>query len=108
MNTEHNNVIFQWSSNLPKLETLIIFRAVDINREMAESIIENLPNIKLFGDFHSFELKRPNEMKRIQGRVRDENWDLRLVDSQAMITDEKDFNKKLSLHWFYLTNKNEK
>ena len=36
LNTEHNIVIFQWPSNLPKLEALI-FRAVGINQEMTES-----------------------------------------------------------------------
>jgi hypothetical protein len=83
--------------------TLILFRAPDITREIAESIIESLPNLKIFGDFHSFDLKRPHDMKRIQARVREEDWDLQLIDSQASPPDEKDFNKLLNLHWFYLT-----
>ena len=55
------------------------------------------------GDFNSFDMRRPNELKKLQQKIRDEGWQLSLVDSQSAHSDEKDFNKLLSLHWFYLT-----
>ena len=48
-------------------------------------------------------MRRPNDMKRLQQKIRDEGWQLSLVDSQSTHSDEKDFNKLLTLHWFYLT-----
>ena len=59
-------LLFQWSTSLQNLTTLIIFRAPEMSREIAESIIEALPNLERFGDFHSFDMKRPQDMKRIQ------------------------------------------
>jgi hypothetical protein len=58
--------LFQWATCLHNLTTLIIFRAPEVTREIAESVIESLPNLRIFGDFHSFDLKRPQEMRRLQ------------------------------------------
>ena len=76
-----------------------------MNCEMAELFMENLPNLKKFGDFNSFDLRRPNDMKRFHSKIREEKWDIQLFDSHNPSTSfgEKDFNKLLTLHWFYLT-----
>ena len=93
----------EWFSHLQNLETLIIFRATEINKETIDVILESCPNLQRFGDFHSFDIRRPNDVKKLQQRVRDEAWNLTLIDSQSTHSDEKDFNKLLTLHWFYLT-----
>ena len=87
------------------LETFLIFQGREMNSEMAELFMENLPNLKKFGDFNSFDLRRPNDMKRFHSKIREEKWDIQLFDSQNPSTSfgEKDFNKLLTLHWFYLT-----
>jgi len=90
---------------LQQLETFLIFQGREMNCEMAELFMENLPNLKKFGDFNSFDLRRPNDMKRFHSKIREEKWDIQLFDSQNPSTSfgEKDFNKLLTLHWFYLT-----
>ena len=87
------------------IETFLIFQGREMNSEMAELFMENLPNLKKFGDFNSFDLRRPNDMKRFHSKIREEKWDIQLFDSQNPSTSfgEKDFNKLLTLHWFYLT-----
>jgi len=43
-------------------------------------------------------------MKKLQQKIRDEKWNLSMVDSQSTHSErEKNFNKLLTLHWFYLT-----
>ena len=76
-----------------------------MSSEMIELLIENLPNLKKFGDFNTFDIRRPNDMKRFYSKIRDERWDIQLFDSQnsSSTFGEKDFNKLLTLHWFYLT-----
>jgi len=93
----------EWCCHLQKLETLIIFRAPEMNKEAVEVILDSCPNLRRLGDFNSFDMRRPNELKKLQQKIRDEGWQLSLVDSQSAHSDEKDFNKLLSLHWFYLT-----
>ena len=87
------------------IETFLIFQGREMNSEMAELFMENLPNLKKFGDFNSFDLRRPNDIKRFHSKIREEKWDIQLFDSQNPSTSfgEKDFNKLLTLHWFYLT-----
>lgn len=93
-----------WSASLQYLETLILYRAPELNRETVEFVLESLPSLQRFGDLHSFDLKRPYDIKRLATRVKDERWDLELIDSPTYnISDEKEFSKLLSLHWFYLT-----
>ena len=80
-----------------------------MNSEMVELLMENLPSLKKFGDFNSFDLRRPNDTKRFYTKIREEKWDIQLFDSQSSIhststsSGDKDFNKLLTLHWFYLT-----
>lgn len=93
----------EWSNTLQNLETLIIYKAPELDREAVELILEYFPNLQKFGDFRSFEFRRPQDMKRIQQRIKDEGWNLSLVESPSTHSDEKDFNKLLTLHWFYLT-----
>ena len=38
---------------MKNLETLIIFRATEINKETIDVILESCPNLQRFGDFHS-------------------------------------------------------
>lgn len=93
----------EWSCHLQKLETLIIFKAPEINKDAVDMILELCPNLQKFGDFHSFDIRRPHDMSKLQKRIRDEQWSLTLIDSLSSHSDEKDFGKLLSLHWFYLT-----
>ena len=93
----------EWCYHLQSLETLIIFRAPEINKDTIEIIFDSCPNLRRFGDFHSFDLRRPSDMKKLQQKIREEKWKLTLIDSQSTHSDEKDFNKLLTLHWFYLT-----
>lgn len=91
-----------------KLETLIIFKAPELNREAVEILLDTLPNLKVFGDIHSFDLVRPSDVKRLLAKIKDEKWDLQLVDSSdsanaSGVVNEREFSKLLSLHWFYLT-----
>lgn len=75
--------------------------------EMIELLMENLPNLKRFGDFNTFDIRRPNDMKRVYAKIEDERWDIKLFDSKnaSSTYDEREFNKLLTLHWFYLTPK---
>jgi hypothetical protein len=93
----------EWANHLQHLETLIVFRAPEINKEAIDVILDSFPSLQRLGDFHSFDLRRPHDMKRLHNRIRDEGWNLTLIDSPTTHSDEKDFNKLLSLHWFYLT-----
>ena len=71
---------------------------------MVELLMENLPSLQKLGDFSSFDLRRPNDMKRFHAKIREEKWDIHLLDSPPTSSfGEKDFNKLLTLHWFYLT-----
>ena len=91
-------------SCLQHLETFIIFQAREFNSEMVEVLMDNLPSLRKLGDFNSFDgLRRPNDMKRFYAKIREGKWDLQLYDSQSTSAYEKDFNKLLTLHWFYLT-----
>ena len=94
--------LMEWIGHMQNLETLIIFRAPDLGKEGIDLILDSCPKLEKFGDFHSFDC-RANDMKRLQQRIREENWHLKIIDSQSTSSDEKDFNKLLSLHWFYLT-----
>merc|ERR1712029_757076 len=78
--------LIEWIGHMQNLETLIIFRAPELGKEAIDLILDSCPKLEKFGDFHSFD-RRANDMKRLQQRI----------------SDEKDFNKLLSLHWFYLT-----
>ena len=104
----HNILNFQWRYHQFKhhlKETLLFFHEREMSSEMIELLIENLPNLKKFGDFNTFDIRRPNDIKRFYSKIRDERWDIQLFDSQnsSSTFGEKDFNKLLTLHWFYLT-----
>jgi hypothetical protein len=92
---------------LQQLETLLFFHERDMSVEMIELLMENLPNLKRFGDFNTFDIRRPNDMKRVYAKIEDERWDIKLFDSKnaSSTYDEREFNKLLTLHWFYLTPK---
>lgn len=96
--------LIEWIGHMQNLETLIIFRAPELGKEAIDLILDSCPKLEKFGDFHSFD-RRANDMKRLQQRIRDENWHLKVIDSQSTSSDEKDFNKLLSRNyiWFLLT-----
>ena len=87
--------LIEWIGHMQNLETLIIFRAPELGKEAIDLILDSCPKLEKFGDFHSFD-RRANDMKRLQQRIRDENWHLKVIDSQSTSSDEKDFNKLLS------------
>ncbi len=94
------------SKCLQKLETLILFKAPEITKDAVDMLLDSLPALQRLGDFHSFDVRKPHDLRRFQSKIRDEGWNLTLVDSTQPHPDEKDFNRLLSLHWFYLTNEN--
>ena len=101
-----------WQNALAHLETLIIFRGPELSREAVELMLDSLPKLRELGDLSSFDI-RANDVKRFQSRVKEEEWDLRVIESDSNnmgqggaashSADEKEFTKSLSLHWFYLT-----
>jgi len=91
-----------WIGHTQNLETLIIFRAPELGKEAVDLILDSCPKLSKLGDLNSFDLRRQCELKKIWQRIRDENWNLKIIDSHQG-SDEKDFNKLLTLHWFYLT-----
>lgn len=101
-----------WQNALVSLETLIIFRGPELSREAVELMLDSLPNLRVLGDLSSFDM-RSTDVKRIQSRVKEEEWDLQIFETDAnnmgqgmaanQSADEKEFTKSLSLHWFYLT-----
>ena len=93
--------LMEWIGHVQNLETLIIFRAPELGKEAVDLIMEACPKLTKLGDLQEMK-KSQNDMKKLLQRIRDENWSLRLIDSQQG-SDEKDFNKLLTLHWFYLT-----
>jgi hypothetical protein len=111
--------IGSWQGALQHLETLIIFRGPELNRESVDLMLDQLPRLKVLGDLSSFDIRhRQSDFKRIYSRIKDEEWDLRIIDSDSSsggsgvagagggvnaAADEKEFTKSLSLHWFYLT-----
>lgn len=94
-----------WFDNVCKLETLLIYRGCDINVDAIEMILQNLQNLRSFGDLRHCKLRRPNDIRRLTNMIKDENWNCNLIDSDIVYPDceEKEFPKMLSLHWFYLT-----
>lgn len=100
-----------WQNALVSLETLIIFKGPELNREAVDLMLESLPKLRVLGDLSSFDM-RPSDVKRFQSRVKEEEWDLQIIESETNMgpgmavnhtADEKEFTKSLSLHWFYLT-----
>ena len=76
--------------------------------DMVEMLIESMPNVRKFGNVftqsganHHSEGWKSNDMKRLQNRIKEENWDLSVIECPK--TEEKEFAKLLTLHWFYLT-----
>ena len=97
------NDLVEWAGDLLNLETLIIYKAPELTREAVENILEHYPNLQRFGDFRSFDFRRPQDMKKLQQKIKDESWNLTCIESVSSNSEEKDFAKLLSLHWFYLT-----
>jgi len=95
--------LVEWSGDLLNLETLIIYKAPELTREAVENVLEHYPNLQKFGDFRSFDFRRPQDMKKLQQKIKDESWNLTCIESVSSNSEEKDFAKLLSLHWFYLT-----
>ena len=93
--------LMEWIGHAQSLETLIIFRAPELGKDAVDLIMDSCPKLSKLGDLQDMK-KSQNDMKRLLQRIRDENWNLKLIDSQQG-SDEKDFNKLLTLHWFYLT-----
>eukprot|EP00096_Caligus_rogercresseyi_P009719 TRINITY_DN3350_c0_g1_i1.p1 TRINITY_DN3350_c0_g1~~TRINITY_DN3350_c0_g1_i1.p1 ORF type:complete len:357 (-),score=135.27 TRINITY_DN3350_c0_g1_i1:91-1161(-) len=92
-----------WSESLGSLETFIIFRAPEMNRESLDFLLEGLPRLSTLGNLKSFDIKA-SDISRICGRIKEEDWNLNLIISDSHYgVDEKEFSKLLSLHWFYLT-----
>ena len=100
-----------WQNALFRLEELIIFRGPELSREAVDLMLESLPNLRVLGNLSSYDI-RPNDIKRFQSRVKEEEWDLQIIESDTSMgpgmavnhnADEKEFTKYLSLHWFYLT-----
>ena len=98
--------IEEWAKHLQKVESLIIFKATELDREAVEAVLDCFPNLSRFGDLRSFDLRRPADMKRLQQHIKENEWNLVMIESSPSTgthSDEKDFNKLLTLHWFYLT-----
>ena len=65
-----------------------------------------MPSLRVLGDLSGFDPvgNCSTSLKRLLSRVKEEGWDLRLLMSEGRPAEEaKEFNKLLSLHWFYLT-----
>jgi len=69
-------------------------------------LLEELESLTELGDLHSMDLARnnTNDVRKLHQEVKKKEWDISLVDSsQGLDTEERDFCKLQSLHWFYLT-----
>ena len=104
------NTVEDWiaAKCFPKVHTFILFQGRDVTYKMVEILIEMMPNLRKFGDLNSFDSEsstRNQDMKRLVSRIKEEQWDLMLIDSspENVPPCDKDFSKMLSLHWFYLT-----
>ena len=90
---------------LQRLESLVIFKAPELTLDTIMWLLEELEAITELGDLHSMDFaKAAGEVRKLHQEVKKKEWDVTLVDSsQGSDTEERDFGKLQSLHWFYLT-----
>jgi len=90
---------------LPKLESMIIFKAHELTLDTVTWILSELDSIIELGDLHSMELSKNNaDIRKLHQEIKKNRWSVNLIDSsQGIETEERDFGKLQSLHWFYLT-----
>jgi len=90
---------------LEKLESLIIFKAPELSLDTILWMLDELDAITELGDLHSMEFsKNSAEVRKLHQEIKKNKWNVSLVDSsQGLDTEERDFGKLQSLHWFYLT-----
>jgi len=90
---------------LPRLESLIIFKAPELSLDIILWLLEELESITELGDLHAMDFaKNPNDVRKLHQEIKKREWDVTLIDSsQGIDTEERDFGKLQSLHWFYLT-----
>jgi len=90
---------------LQKLESMIIFKAHELTLDAVTWILSELDSITELGDLHSMELSKNNaDIRKLHQEIKKNRWSVNLIDSsQGIETEERDFGKLQSLHWFYLT-----
>ena len=90
---------------LKRLESLVIFKAPELTLDTIMWLLEELEAITELGDLQSMDFaKASGEVRKLHQEVKKKEWDVTLVDSsQGSDTEERDFGKLQSLHWFYLT-----
>jgi len=90
---------------LQKMESLIIFKAPELNLDTVLWLLEELESITELGDLHSMELaKNSADIRKLHQEIKKNKWNISLIDSsQGIETEDRDFGKLQSLHWFYLT-----
>eukprot|EP00092_Neocalanus_flemingeri_P017674 GFUD01019118.1.p1 GENE.GFUD01019118.1~~GFUD01019118.1.p1 ORF type:complete len:725 (+),score=167.19 GFUD01019118.1:75-2177(+) len=90
---------------LQRLESLIIFKAPELSLDTIMWLLEEMESITELGDLHAMDFaKNANDVRKLHQEIKKKEWDISLVDSsQGIDTEERDFGKLQSLHWFYLT-----
>lgn len=90
---------------LQRLESLVIFKAPELTLDTIMWLLEELESITELGDLHAMDFaKTSGEVRKLHQEIKKKEWDVSLVDSsQGSDTEERDFGKLQSLHWFYLT-----
>jgi len=90
---------------LQRLESLIIFKAPELTLDSVMWLLDELEAITELGDLHSMELAKTNaDVRKLHQEIKKNRWNVSLIDSsQGIDTEERDFGKLQSLHWFYLT-----
>jgi len=90
---------------LQRLESLIIFKAPELSLDTIMWLLEEMESITELGDLHAMDFaKNANDVRKLHQEIKKKEWDVSLVDSsQGIDTEERDFGKLQSLHWFYLT-----
>ena len=108
---------------LQRLESLVIFKAPELTLDTIMWLLEELEAITELGDLHSMDFAKASgevrktwlifrkiriwtfQVRKLHQEVKKKEWDVTLVDSsQGSDTEERDFGKLQSLHWFVCLN----
>ncbi len=63
-----------WVGKQPNLHTLVLFRVPELTRDAVDLLLTSLPSLVRLGDFASFDLKRPQDVRKMQNRIAEERY----------------------------------
>ncbi len=69
-----------WVHLQPHLRVLILFRCPELTRDAVDLLLR-LPALERLGDFASFDVKRPQDIRRLQHKINEERQENKHLQS---------------------------